>query len=117
MAPTGAGEAVALDGVWRAFGNVQAVADLSFVVPSGTVTVLLGPNGAGKTTVVRLVTGALHTHGGTVHTLGIDPGTEAAGSEVRRRCGVVPARPRSTTASPARTTSATPPTSSRSIPR
>jgi ABC-2 type transport system ATP-binding protein len=93
MALTGAGEAVALDGVWRAFGEVQAVADLSFVVPSGTVTVLLGPNGAGKTTVVRLVTGALHTHAGTVHTLGIDPGTEAAGSEVRRRCGVVPARP------------------------
>ena len=93
MARVGAGEAVALEGVWRAFGKVQAVADLSFVVPSGTVTVLLGPNGAGKTTVVRLVTGALHTHAGRVQTLGIDPGSEASGSEVRRRCGVVPARP------------------------
>jgi ABC-2 type transport system ATP-binding protein len=90
----GAGdEAVALYGVWRAFGDVLAVSDLSFTVPSGSVTVLLGPNGAGKTTVVRLVTGALKCHSGTVHTLGIDPGTEATGSEVRRRCGVVPARP------------------------
>jgi len=93
MTRGGSGEAVALDGVWRAFGDVVAVSDLAFVVPAGTVTVLLGPNGAGKTTVVRLVTGALHPHAGSVRTLGIDPGTEASGSEVRRRCGVVPARP------------------------
>jgi ABC-2 type transport system ATP-binding protein len=93
MTRGGAGEAVALDGVWRAFGDVVAVSDLAFVVPAGTVTVLLGPNGAGKTTVVRLVTGALHPNAGQVRTLGIDPGSEASGSEVRRRCGVVPARP------------------------
>ena len=93
MTRGGSGEAVALSGVWRAFGDVMAVTDLTFVVPSGTVTVLLGPNGAGKTTVVRLVTGALHPNAGAVRTLGIDPGPEASGSEVRRRCGVVPARP------------------------
>ena len=50
--------AVAFAAVWRAFGDVVAVNDLTFDVPPGTVTVLLGPNGAGKTTVVRLVTGA-----------------------------------------------------------
>jgi ABC-2 type transport system ATP-binding protein len=57
------------------------------------VTVLLGPNGAGKTTVVRLVTGALHPHQGAVRTLGLDPDVDAEGTEIRRRCGVVPARP------------------------
>jgi ABC-2 type transport system ATP-binding protein len=93
MTRGGSGEAVALEGVWRAFGEVMAVADLDFVVPAGTVTVLLGPNGAGKTTVVRLVTGALHPNAGSVRTLGIDPGPETTGTEVRRRCGVVPARP------------------------
>jgi len=93
MTRGGSGEAVALTGVWRSFGDVVAVCDLAFVVPAGTVTVLLGPNGAGKTTVVRLVTGALLPQAGVVRTLGIDPGTEASGSEVRRRCGVVPARP------------------------
>ena len=62
-------------------------------MPRGTVTVLLGPNGAGKTTVVRLVTGALHPHAGAVRTLGLDPEVDAEGTEVRRRCGVVPARP------------------------
>jgi len=87
------GPAVALSGVRRSFGAVLAVNDLTLEVPRGTVTVLLGPNGAGKTTVVRLVTGALHPNAGAVRTLGIDPGPEASGSEVRRRCGVVPARP------------------------
>jgi ABC-2 type transport system ATP-binding protein len=55
--------------------------------------VLLGPNGAGKTTVVRLVTGALHPHAGTIRTLGLDPEVDDEGTEIRRRCGVVPARP------------------------
>jgi ABC-2 type transport system ATP-binding protein len=85
--------AVALAGVRRAFGKVVAVDDLTLEVPRGSVTVLLGPNGAGKTTVVRLVTGALHPHAGEVRTLGLDPEIAVEGTEVRRRCGVVPARP------------------------
>jgi ABC-2 type transport system ATP-binding protein len=92
MAPD-TGPAVALSGVRRMFGDVVAVDDLTFEVPRGTVTVLLGPNGAGKTTVVRLVTGALHAHAGAVQTLALDPSDEEQGIEVRRRCGVVPARP------------------------
>jgi len=92
MAPD-TGPAVALAGVRRAFGDVVAVDDLTFEVPRGTVTVLLGPNGAGKTTVVRLVTGALRAHAGAVRTLGLDPADDNQGTEVRGRCGVVPARP------------------------
>jgi len=89
----GSGPAVALAGVRRAFGDVVAVNDLTFDVPRGTVTVLLGPNGAGKTTVVRLVTGALRADSGLVTTLGLEPERDDDGTEVRRRCGVVPARP------------------------
>ena len=85
--------AVALTGVRRCFGDVVAVDSLNFEVPRGTVTVLLGPNGAGKTTVVRLVTGALRPNAGAVRTLGLDPDRDDEGTEVRRRCGVVPARP------------------------
>src|SRR3954464_4037121 len=92
MAPD-PGPAVALSGVRRAFGDVVAVDDLTFEVPRGTVTVLLGPNGAGKTTVVRLVTGALHADTGAVRALGFEPENASGGTEVRRRCGVVPARP------------------------
>lgn len=78
--------------VRRTFGDVVAVDALSLTIPAGSVTVLLGPNGAGKTTVVRLVTGALASHGGTIRVFGLDPSGDD-GADVRRRCGVVPARP------------------------
>ena len=81
----------------RASGARSATWSRSTTSPSrcrrGTVTVLLGPNGAGKTTVVRLVTGALHPDAGAVRTLGLDPNLADEGTEARRRCGVVPARP------------------------
>jgi len=54
--------------------------------------VLLGPNGAGKTTAIRLITGALEADTGTVQVFGHDP-TGTAGEHVRRRCGVVTAKP------------------------
>jgi ABC-2 type transport system ATP-binding protein len=85
--------ALALDRVARAFGEIRAVDSLSFTVPTGSVTVLLGPNGAGKTTAVRLATGALQADEGSVRTFGLDPADRDHGTEVRRRCGVVPARP------------------------
>ena len=91
--PQPVGSAVALSTVRRSFGEVVAVDGLTFEVPRGTVTVLLGPNGAGKTTVVRLVTGALQPDSGAVSTLGLDPANDDQGTEIRRRCGVVPARP------------------------
>jgi ABC-2 type transport system ATP-binding protein len=78
--------------VRRTFGDVVAVDSLSLTIPAGSVTVLLGPNGAGKTTVVRLVTGALASHGGEIRVFGLDPSSDD-GADVRRRCGVVPARP------------------------
>ena len=83
--------AVSLDHVRRGFGEKPALVDLSISAPSGTITVLLGPNGAGKTTAVRMITGALSPEAGTVHVFGLDP--SADGEAVRRRCGVVAAKP------------------------
>ncbi|MDH3707822.1 MAG: ABC transporter ATP-binding protein, partial [Acidimicrobiia bacterium] len=82
---------VAVRNVYRRFGEVQALDDLTLEVPAGRITVLLGPNGAGKTTAIRVITGALAPDAGTVTVFGLDP--ERAGEEVRRRCGVVSAKP------------------------
>ncbi|HEY4376558.1 MAG TPA: ATP-binding cassette domain-containing protein, partial [Acidimicrobiales bacterium] len=82
---------VALSGVGRRFGDVDALKDLDLEVPENRVTVLLGPNGAGKTTAIRMITGALEPHSGTVRTFGLDPRVD--GESVRLRCGVVSAKP------------------------
>lgn len=82
---------VALRGVRRRFGDVDALAGLDLTVPAHRITVLLGPNGAGKTTAIRMITGALDAHAGHVRTFGLDP--SAHGEDVRRRCGVVSAKP------------------------
>jgi ABC-2 type transport system ATP-binding protein len=83
--------AVELCGVRKRFGGVQALDGLDMTIPSSAITVLLGPNGAGKTTAIRSITGALPVDEGTVRTFGLDPTVE--GESVRRRCGVVSAKP------------------------
>ncbi len=49
--------ALEIVGLNRYFGGLQAVADLSFTVPPGTIQSLIGPNGAGKSTVLGLISG------------------------------------------------------------
>ena len=75
----------------KKFGNMPALANLNLHVPRGRITVLLGPNGAGKTTAIRIITGALEPDAGHVRTFGWDPAVN--GEDIRRRCGVVSAKP------------------------
>jgi len=89
--PSGAG-VVHLAGVRYSFGSGTGLVDLDLAVPAGSITVLVGPNGAGKTTALRIVTGALTPHAGTARVFGLDPGGPD-GERVRRRCGVVAAKP------------------------
>ena len=86
------GPVVDLAGVTYRFGSGTGLADLDLSVPAGSITVLVGPNGAGKTTALRMVTGALAPHAGTARIFGLEP-SGPDGEEVRRRCGVVAAKP------------------------
>lgn len=45
--------------VSKAFGGVQAVAGVSFILFPGDVQAVIGPNGAGKSTLFNLLTGQL----------------------------------------------------------
>lgn len=48
---------VVFERVWKRYGDVAAVRDVSFDVRAGTLVTLLGPSGCGKTTTLRLVAG------------------------------------------------------------
>ncbi len=56
----------------KAFGDVEAVRDISFSAENGVVTGLLGPNGAGKSTTLRILYGLLAQDSGTALVDGID---------------------------------------------
>jgi ABC-2 type transport system ATP-binding protein len=87
--------AVRLEGLTRRFparrgsqaGEVLALDDVSFAVPSGVLFGILGPNGAGKTTLLRLICALLRPSTGRIEVLGHDPARQP--EEVRRRLGVV----------------------------
>src|SRR5580704_17274820 len=76
---------VAIDGVWKFFGNYPALRDVSFHVEGGTCLALLGRNGAGKTTLLRILAGLSKTSKGTVTILDQDARAESA----RRQIGVL----------------------------
>jgi sodium transport system ATP-binding protein len=79
---------IALDGVKKRFGKVEALRGVSFAVPDGRITGLLGPNGAGKTTALRLVYGALEPDAGRVTGDGVEVARERAAAQ--RRLGILP---------------------------
>jgi len=45
-------KAVEFKHVTKAYGDVQAVRDLSFIIERGKLVTLLGPSGCGKTTTL-----------------------------------------------------------------
>jgi ABC-2 type transport system ATP-binding protein len=64
---------VEVDGLERAFGDVQAVDGVSFDVGSGQVYTIVGPNGAGKSTTIECIIGLQEPDAGRVRALGRAP--------------------------------------------
>ena len=58
---------LAVTGLSKSFGGVQAVAGVSFSVAAGEMLAMIGPNGAGKTTCFNLINGQLRADAGEVY--------------------------------------------------
>ena len=52
--------------VFKRYGAVTAVDDVSFRIEPGTLCTLLGPSGCGKTTTLRLIAGLEMVSAGTI---------------------------------------------------
>jgi ABC-2 type transport system ATP-binding protein len=68
---------VVASGLWKAYGETQAVRDLSFEARAGEVMGMLGPNGAGKTTTIKMLTTLLPIDSGSATVAGFDVATQA----------------------------------------
>ena len=69
----------------KQYGEVLAVADVSFDVSEGEIFGMVGPNGAGKTTTIECIEGLRRPDGGTIRVLGEDPSNR---ERVAERIGV-----------------------------
>jgi ABC-2 type transport system ATP-binding protein len=81
-------DAIAVDGLRKRYGDVQALDGVSFRVREGEVFGLLGPNGAGKSTTVRVLVTLTRADEGTATVNGKDVVEDT--NAVRRAIGYVP---------------------------
>jgi ABC-2 type transport system ATP-binding protein len=79
---------IEVDNLRKTFGDVTALAGVSFRVDSGAIFGLLGPNGAGKSTAIGVLSGLVTPDGGSARLGGVD--VVRNGVEARRTLGVVP---------------------------
>ena len=70
------------------FGELVAVDQASFEIPTGRICALLGPNGAGKSTLMKMLTGLLAPLSGEAYVAGLD--VHRMPLEVRRVVGILP---------------------------
>jgi sodium transport system ATP-binding protein len=80
-------EVLKVEGLEKRFGQVQALAGISFEARRGELFGLLGPNGAGKTTTVRCICSIIKPDSGTVEVEGINVTKKPL--ETLKRIGVV----------------------------
>jgi ABC-2 type transport system ATP-binding protein len=79
--------AVEVEGLRYAYGDREALADVTFTVPRGEIWAFLGPNGGGKTTLFKILSTLRPPTSGRAHVFGHDLAREP--HAVRPRIGVV----------------------------
>ena len=73
--------AVSVKGIYKNYGDVEALRDMSLDFPKGQLTSLLGPSGCGKTTLLKIIAGLLAPNQGEVYVNGqivTEPGPDRA---------------------------------------
>jgi len=63
---------LAIQGLCKRFGGLEAVSKVGFEVKAGEIVGLIGPNGAGKSTLFNLITGTLPVDEGKITFMGHD---------------------------------------------
>ncbi len=82
------GSVIRFEDVWKQFGNLIVLKEVSFSVNNGEIAVLLGPNGSGKSTLFKMTLGLVKPDSGRVFVEDINVLLDPI--EARRRVGYMP---------------------------
>ena len=66
-------------GLKKSYGKKVVLDNVSFEIEEGSIVGLLGPNGCGKTTLIKILTGLIKDHTGTVKIANEEPGAYTKG--------------------------------------
>ena len=58
---------IKVESVYKNFGGIEAVKDVSLNISQGSITGLIGPNGAGKTTLFNIIAGNINPTRGNIY--------------------------------------------------
>ena len=78
---------IEIEGLYKSFGDVKAVQNLSFSVNKGELFAFLGVNGAGKSTTINVLCGQIKKDAGTVKVSGVE--IDRSPEQIKRQIGVV----------------------------
>ncbi|MGB9552833.1 MAG: ATP-binding cassette domain-containing protein, partial [bacterium] len=81
---------ITVENLTKKFGEVTAVASLTFEVKEGEVFGLLGPNGAGKTTTIRMLCCLISKTSGEARIGNYQIGKPTDSLLIRKMIGLVP---------------------------
>src|SRR5215212_11622207 len=73
-----------VENLYKNYGSVQALKNVSFSVPEGSVYGILGPNGSGKTTLLGIIMDVLKATGGSYALF-----DQAPGNDLRKKIGTL----------------------------
>lgn len=75
---------LSINNISKSYGSIQALKNVSFNIPKGSVYGILGPNGSGKTTLLGILLDVLKAEGGSYQWFGgVQP------DEARRKIGAL----------------------------
>lgn len=77
--------AIEVSQLYKSFGDVAVLHDLSFSVEKGSIFGFLGPNGSGKSTTIKILCGLLEASSGSASILDLDIKTQM--DQVRQKIG------------------------------